>query len=115
MDSERLVETNVQEISDVSNDLLRSAVSSQQGTDDIICAPLIGMRYEIHIYINGRLTVILYDTGAQVSILTEAYLEEHYPPGTLQIRPVVELLGYELLLKGVGQPISYTGYVILTV
>ena len=99
------MEINVQEATDKS-DLSRSVISSQQGVDEVVCAPLIGKRYEISIYIDGRLTVILYDTGAQVSILTEAYLEDHYQAGTIQIRPVVELLGYELLIKGVGQQIS---------
>ena len=76
-------------------------------------AKLIGKKTEVKCWIDGLAVSVLWDTGAQVSIINQTWLETHLKD--VEVRPVSELLeGVEI--EGVGKnTIPYSGYVLLEV
>ena len=76
-------------------------------------AKLVGKRCTINCKLDGISTEALWDTGAQVSIISEQFLRRHFPGGKL--RNISELLNCELDLTAAnGTPIPYKGFVELT-
>jgi hypothetical protein len=62
------------------------------------------------------LTKITWDTGAQVCLVSEAWVTEHLQPDGYSVRPVSELLDQGLYLEGAGgSDIAYSGYTELSV
>ena len=78
-------------------------------------ARLVGKKCEIACTIGGQETVVLWDTGAQVSLLPRKWLKEHLPFEV--IHPISDLLpeGYLQLTAANKTPIPYLGYVELVV
>ena len=88
-----------------------AACSVTGGTPPKQTAALIGRRMEIPCLIKGRRCQVLFDTGAQVSLVSEAWLRKNLY--SYEIRPVSELLDQRLVVCGVGSEIPYTGYAVL--
>ena len=55
---------------------------------------LVGKRCTINCYLNGQQTEVLWDTGAQVSIVSEHFLKQKFPETNL--RNISELIDCEL-------------------
>ena len=73
---------------------------------------LVGRRCTIKGKLNGKTVEILWDTGAQVSIISNKYLEEHF--SDCKIKDVSELLNCDLALTAAnGSTIPYEGWVEL--
>ena len=63
--------------------------------------------------LNGYSIYALWDTGAQVSIISEQFVRRHFRPEKL--RNISELLDCELDLTAAnGTPIPYKGFIELT-
>ena len=76
-------------------------------------AKLVGKRCTINCKLDGISTKALWDTGAQVSIISEQFLRRHFPGAKL--RNISELLDCELDLTAAnGTPIPYKGFIELT-
>ena len=91
--------------------------SSDTGNNDLITAGLIGKKMEIACLIEGVEVKMLWDTGAQVSLISESWLQENFLPTEYTIRPVSELIdGEELSIEGAvaGSAIPYIGYTPLS-
>ena len=71
---------------------------------------LVGGKCTVQCLLNGMKTTALWDTGAQVSIVSSAWLQEHLPKAKIQ--GVEELLGVnELELKAAnGTALPYCGW-----
>ena len=72
---------------------------------------------EIACLIEGVEVKMLWDTGAQVSLISESWLQENFLPTEYTIRPVSELIdGEELSIEGAvaGSAIPYIGYTPLS-
>jgi len=79
-------------------------------------AKLIGDRIEVCCHIEGTPTKISWDTGAQVSLTSEAWLTEHLAPDKYTIHSADELIRQGLSLKAAGDgDIAYSGYTELSV
>ena len=73
---------------------------------------LVGQRCTVTGKINGNTVEVLWDTGAQVSIVSAKFLKENFPNST--IKDVRELLNCDLTLTAAnGNTIPYTGWVEL--
>ena len=71
---------------------------------------LVGEKCTIHCCLNGQQTQALWDTGAQVSIVSEQFLHDYLPDTT--IRAVEELTQTKLNLRAAnGTVIPYSGWV----
>ena len=71
---------------------------------------LIGKKCMVKCLLNDCEVDMLWDTGAQVSIIQVKSLQEHVP--SIAIRPLSELLETSLTLTAVnGTQIPYTGWV----
>ena len=71
---------------------------------------LVGQRCTVTGKINGKTVEVLWDTGAQVSIVSAKFLEETFPNCT--IKDVSEPLNCDLTLTAAnGNTIPYTGWV----
>jgi len=75
---------------------------------------LVGRKCTIHCLLDKVETEALWDTGAQVSVLSKNYLAKHFP--TLEVRPIADLLGDNSLdLRAAnGTEIPYAGWVEIT-
>ena len=74
---------------------------------------LVGRRCEVRCRLNGRGEIVLWDSGAMVSILSKRWLKENYPD--LEIRDVRELLDRTLEIRTANKgAMSYCGWVELT-
>ena len=75
-------------------------------------AKLVGKRCLISCEMNGRQTEALFDTGAQVSIVSQCWLEKNLPKANL--RNILEILDAGLDLKAAnGTTIPYVGWVAI--
>ena len=73
---------------------------------------LVGRRCIVKKNLNGKTVEILWDTGAQVSIISKAFLQENFPD--CKIKDVDELLSCDLALTAAnGSTIPYEGWVEL--
>ena len=73
---------------------------------------LIGSKCTVNCILNGKATEALWDTGAQVSIISGHFLDKTFP--YLQVREILELIEADLSLTAAnGSPIKYTGWVQL--
>ena len=73
---------------------------------------LIGEKCVLSCILNELQKEILWDTGAQVSILSSQWLEYHFP--TAAVRPVQELFEGDITVKSAsGDLIEFEGYVAL--
>ena len=73
---------------------------------------LVGRRCTVKGKLNGKTVEILWDTGAQVSIISNKYLEEHF--SDCKIKDVSELLNCDLALTAAnGSTIPYERWVEL--
>ena len=73
---------------------------------------LVGRRCIVKGKLNGKTVEILWDTGAQVSIISKAFLQENFPD--CKIKDVDELLSCDLALTAAnGSTIPYEGWVEL--
>lgn len=76
----------------------------------VAVAKLVGKKCKVSCVLDGVKVEALWDTGAQVSIVSKAWLQEHLP--TAELKPVKELLGEDLNLKAAnGGPIPYEGWI----
>ena len=66
------------------------------------------MYCNVNCFLNGRITRALWDTGAQVSILSEQFLMKTFPD--LKVKDISELIEAELSLTAAnGETILYKG------
>ena len=73
---------------------------------------LIGNKCTVNCILNSKATEALWDTGAQVSIISEHFLDKMFPD--LKVREILELIKSDLSLTAAnGSPIRYTGWVQL--
>ena len=73
---------------------------------------LVGRRCAIKARLNEKVVQILWDTGAQVSMISTSFIREHFP--NLLIRDVGDLLDGDLNLTAAnGSDIPYRGWVEL--
>ena len=73
---------------------------------------LVGEKCQIECSIGGKRVNALWDTGAQVSLISTKWLQNNIPHS--KIRDVKELLQSTITIKGViGSTVPYKGYVIL--
>ena len=72
---------------------------------------LVGSKCTVKCNLQGVPTVCLYDTGAQICLLSDVWLRENYP--SLLIRPIKDLLDdHELVVKtATDEDIPFEGYV----
>ena len=76
-------------------------------------AKLVGKRCTTNCKLDGILIKALWDTGAQISIISEHFLRRHFPSAIL--RNISELLDCELdLTTSNGTLIPYKGFIELT-
>ena len=87
----------------------------EESTNQTKTASLVGRRLLVPIMIALIRTRALYDTGAQVSLLSLGWLRKNLGLSKADIRSVRELLGHELIVEGVGSQIPLLGYVELKV
>ena len=73
---------------------------------------LVGRRCTVKGKLNGKTVEILWDTGAQLSIISKKFLQENFPD--CKIKDVDDLLSCELALTAAnGSTIPYEGWVEL--
>ena len=73
---------------------------------------LIGNKCTVNCILNGKVMEALWDTGAQVSIISGHFLDRTFPD--LKVREILELIEANLSLTAAnGSPIKYTGWVQL--
>ena len=73
---------------------------------------LVGEKCQIECSIGGKRVNALWDTGAQVSLISTKWLQNNIPHS--KIRDIKELLQSTITIKGViGSTVPYKGYVIL--
>ena len=78
-----------------------------------LIAKLAGKRCTINCKLDGISSKALWDTGAQVSIISERFPRRHFP--SAKLRNISELLDCELDLTAAnGTPIPYSGFIKLT-
>lgn len=78
-------------------------------------APLIGKKYLIDCYIQGKMTRALWDSGSQVTIIDEEWKEENLP--NVKLRDICELLEADKTLNIMaanGESMPYIGWVEVT-
>ena len=76
-------------------------------------AKIVGNRCTINCKLNGLFVEALWDTGAQVSIISEQFLRNRFPG--MKLRNISELIDCELDLTAAnGTSIPYTGFVEFT-
>ena len=74
---------------------------------------LIGEKCTIACSLNGRECDALWDTGAQVSLISKRWLERHLK-GQYEVGDISDIIGRDIKVKGaVGTEIPYAGYVVL--
>ena len=64
--------------------------------------PLVGKKMKIPARIQGINFHALWDTGAQVSLLSEKWLHQNLLPEEYQIRDVKEIIDVDLQVEGAG-------------
>ena len=74
---------------------------------------LIGRKMMVSCLIQRTQLNALWDTGAQVSLVSEGWLKENLLQEEYTIRPIHELVDKVLLVEGVGSQIPYLGYAML--
>ena len=73
---------------------------------------LVGNKCTVNCILNGKATEALWDTGAQVSIISGHFLDKTSPD--LKVREISKLIEADLSLTAAnGSPIKYTGWVQL--
>ena len=75
---------------------------------------LVGHRYNLNVYLNGKQVNALWDTGAQVSIVSHKWLKKTFP--SVEVRQISEILGEEQDLSitaANGTDIPFVGFVEL--
>jgi transposase InsO family protein len=73
---------------------------------------LVGEKSVMQCYLNGAKHEVLWDTGAQISILSTSWLQQHFPGKV--VRPVQELFESDLVITSAsGDKISFDGWVEL--
>ena len=73
---------------------------------------LIGDQCTVKCSLNGRECSSLWDTGAQISLISQGWLNDQHIES--EVRDLSELIGRDLKVKGaVGTDIPYCGYVVL--
>ena len=95
------------------NQVYPSHLSPRQHTR---VAQLVGNKCSINCHLDGQAVTALWDTGAQVSIVSETFM--HKQSLTSKLRNVEELLGVQgkIELKAAnGTPIPYCGWIELSV
>ncbi|CAB4011313.1 Retrovirus-related Pol poly from transposon [Paramuricea clavata] len=95
------------------NQVYPSHLSPKQHTRG---AQLVGNKCSVNCHLDGKAVTALWDTGAQVSIVSETFM--HKQSLTSKLRNVEELLGVQgkIELKAAnGTPIPYCGWIELSV
>ena len=73
---------------------------------------LVSEKCLVECFLNGNKTLGLWDTGSQISILSQKYLNDNFPQ--LEVKNLEELLGEEIeldLRAANNSSIPYSGYV----
>ena len=77
---------------------------------------LVGEKCLVECLLNGNKTFVLWDTGSQISILSQQYLTHNFPQ--LEVKDLKKLLGEEIeldLRAANNSSIPYSGYVELEI
>ena len=82
---------------------------------EIPTAKLIGERMEVTCRIQDFEDKITWDTGAQVSLVSETWLTANLLPSQYVVRPLEEITHKHLILQGVRSEIPYKGFTELSV
>ena len=71
--------------------------SSLTPKEEIKLVKLVGRKCVVNCCLEGKETKVLWDTGAEVALISRTWLDENFPEKP--IKDVSELLGHELFLK----------------
>ena len=84
--------------------------SSLTPKEEIKLVKLVGRKCVVNCCLEGKETKVLWDTGAEVALISRTWLDENFPEKP--IKDVSELLGHELFLKVANNShLDYLGYV----
>ena len=84
--------------------------SSFTPNEEMKLAKLIGRKCMVDCYLDGIKSKVLWDTGAQVTIVSKSWLDELFPEK--ELKDVSELLGHELFLTVANNTrLNFLGYV----
>ena len=77
--------------------------------EEIKLIKLVGQKCIVNCYLDGVESKVLWDTGAEVALISQIWLDENFPEK--EIKDVSELLGHELFLKVANNSkLEYLGY-----
>ena len=77
--------------------------------EEIKLIKLVGQKCIVNCYLDGVESKVLWDTGAEVALISQIWLDENFPEQ--EIKDVSELLGHELFLKVANNSkLEYLGY-----
>lgn len=78
-------------------------------------APLVGKKYLIDCYIQGQQVRALWDSGSQVTVVSEQWKAEHLPQVTLKdISEIIENNDPLKLISANGENLPYVGWIEVT-
>ena len=84
--------------------------SSLSAKEEVKLVKLVGRKCTVDCYLNGKKTKVLWDTGAEVALISRSWLERNFPDE--ELKDVSELLGHQLFLKVANNSnLNYLGYV----
>ena len=98
----------------MSNELKTNFVSHVNPKEYLKITQLVGEKCLVECVLNGKKTQVLWDTGSQISILSQEFLLEQFP--AIEVKDLKELLGVEtdLDIRAANKSrVPYLGYVEL--
>ena len=100
------------ESSTLKSNLNAVSRSSLTPKEEIKMAKLVGQKCTLKCFLDDVKTEVLWDTGAEVALISNAWLQQNFP--SKEIKSVSELLGHELFLRVANNTkLDYLGYVEL--
>lgn len=103
---ERISEINENNVSNSENELTPKSKNK--------LVKLIGEKCTVTFEVEGQREALLWDTGAQVCLVGQKWLDEHFPGK--KIRPISDLVDEKLRVKSAsGDDIQFRGYVELEI
>ena len=85
------------ESSTLKSNLNAISRSSLTPKEEIKMAKLVGQKCTLKCFLDDVKTEVLWDTGAEVALISNAWLQQNFP--SKEIKSVSELLGHELFLR----------------
>ena len=84
--------------------------SSLTPNEEMKLAKLVGRKCTVDCYLDGMRSKVLWDTGAQVTVVSKSWVDENFPEK--ELKDVSELLGHELFLTVANNSrLEYIGYI----